>query len=297
MNDSAFELSMKDAALKTERYIESTFEREDADLCEADEAMKYSLFAGGKRIRPYLVLAFCRLYGGKEESALPFAAAIEMIHTFSLIHDDLPCMDDDDLRRGKPTCHKVYGEATAVLAGDALALRAFGTAAANPYVSAQDAMRAVSVLSHASAERGMVGGQIMDMYGETHALSLEKLKKLQGLKTGALIRASALLGAIAAGVPDEDPRMRAAEDFADGIGLAFQITDDILDVTGDEASLGKSIGSDAENGKDTFVTHMSISDAAIYAKEVTEQAKSAISAYSGSEELLALADSLLTRKS
>ena len=288
---------MKDAAALTEEYISLTFGDPDSDICEVAEAMKYSLFAGGKRIRPYIVLSFCRLFGGKDEAALPFAAALEMIHTFSLIHDDLPCMDNDDLRRGKPTNHKVYGEATALLVGDALALRAFGTAADNPHVSPEIALSAVKALSLAAAERGMVGGQIMDMYGESHPLSLDKLKKLQKLKTGALIEASARLGAFAAGVTEEDERMLKAMEYAGGIGLAFQITDDILDVTGDEAILGKPIGSDAENSKSTFLTHMTIEEAQHYAHELTEKAKGAISGYKGCESLMALADYLLTRRS
>ncbi len=299
MNDIFDELfaDMKNAAEATEKYMYDTFGQKDRDIDEVAEAMKYSLYAGGKRIRPYLVLAFCRLFGGSERAALPFAAAVEMIHTFSLIHDDLPCMDNDDMRRGKPTNHKVYGEATALLAGDALALKAFGVAASNKEVSPDTALRAVGALSFAAAEQGMVGGQIMDMYGENHALSLDKLEKLQGLKTGALICVSARLGALAAGITDSDERMRNALEYAKGIGLAFQITDDILDVEGDEALLGKPIGSDAENSKSTFLTHMTIDDAKDYARKLTNDAKSAIEEYEGSENLLSLADYLLIRRS
>lgn len=296
MNDTSLASELKKSVKITEDYIASTFS-EDSDTHEVTDAMKYSLFAGGKRIRAFIVLSFCRLFGGDERAALPFAAAIEMIHTFSLIHDDLPCMDNDELRRGKPTCHRAYGEATALLAGDALALRAFGTAASNEFVSPQDALRAVKALSEASAECGMVGGQIMDMFGETHKLPPEKIKKLQSMKTGALIRCAAALGAIAAGVPDGDKRMNDAAAYADGVGLAFQITDDILDVTGDEAVLGKPIGSDVENKKNTFVTIMCLDDAAKYARDVTEKAKDAIKGYTGSEILLSLAESLLVRKS
>ena len=170
---------MKKVSETVEKYIKGTFAESDEDIDEVADAMRYSLFAGGKRIRPYILLAFCRMFGGSDEAALPFAAAIEMIHTFSLIHDDLPCMDNDDLRRGKPTNHKVYGEATALLAGDALALKAFGTAANNEYVDAENILEAVKILSVSAAENGMVGGQIMDMNGEKEILSLEKLKKLQ----------------------------------------------------------------------------------------------------------------------
>lgn len=299
MNDifEALGADIKETAVVSEEYIGSTFGAHDADIDEVAESMKYSLYAGGKRIRAYICVAFCRLFGGDIKAALPFAAAIEMIHTFSLIHDDLPCMDDDELRRGKPTNHRVYGEATALLAGDALALKAFGVAAENPYVQPEAALLAVRALSFAAAERGMVGGQIMDMHGENNALPIEKLKKLQSLKTGALIEVSARLGAIAAGVSDGEKRMEDALEYAKGIGLAFQIKDDILDVTGDEKLLGKPIGSDAENSKSTFLNHMSIEEAEGYAKELTEKAKKAVAGYEGSENLLALADFLLARNS
>ncbi len=296
-NFDALFSDMRKAAEKTENYISGEFAPFDGDINKVAEAMKYSLFAGGKRIRPYLVLSFCRLFGGKEEAALPFAAAVEMIHTFSLIHDDLPSMDNDDMRRGKPTNHKVYGEAAALLAGDALALKAFGVAAGNKAVSPDIVLSAVRALSLAAAECGMVGGQIMDMYGEKNPLSLDKLIKLQNLKTGALIGASVRLGALAAGVKEDDERMKNALAYAEKIGLAFQITDDILDVTGDEAVLGKPIGSDAENTKTTFLSHMTVCEAGEYARRLTDEAKKAISEYAGNEALLALAEYLLIRKS
>lgn len=288
---------MKKVSETVEKYINSTFAEPDEDIDEVADAMRYSLFAGGKRIRPYILLAFCRMFGGSDEAALPFAAAIEMIHTFSLIHDDLPCMDNDDLRRGKPTNHKVYGEATALLAGDALALKAFGTAANNEYVDAENILEAVKILSVSAAENGMVGGQIMDMNGEKEILSLEKLKKLQRLKTGALIVASAKLGTLAAGVGKNDERMDSAVGYAGDIGLAFQIKDDILDVVGEEQALGKPIGSDAENSKTTFLSHMTLEEAQSYAHELTENAKKAIIGYKGNENLIALADYLLERNS
>ena len=288
---------MKKVSETVEKYIKGTFAESDEDIDEVADAMRYSLFAGGKRIRPYILLAFCRMFGGSDEAALPFAAAIEMIHTFSVIHDDLPCMDNDDLRRGKPTNHKVYGEATALLAGDALALKAFGTAANNEYVDAENILEAVKILSVSAAENGMVGGQIMDMNGEKEILSLEKLKKLQRLKTGALIVASAKLGTLAAGVGKNDERMDSAIAYAGDIGLAFQIKDDILDVVGEEQALGKPIGSDAENSKTTFLSHMTLEEAQSYAHELTENAKKAIIGYKGNENLIALADYLLERNS
>lgn len=288
--------SMKKSASLTEEYIMSTFGESDEDTKIVEDSMKYSLFAGGKRIRPYLALEICKLFGGEEKSALPFAAAIEMIHTFSLIHDDLPTMDDDFMRRGKPTNHMVFGEDVALLAGDALALKAFGVVASNPFVSPDFSLLAVKALSYAAAERGMVGGQVIDMRGEETSLSFEELKKLQALKTGALIEVSVRLGAYAAGVSDNDKRMDDALKYARGIGLAFQIKDDILDVMGDEALLGKPIGSDAENSKSTFLTYMSIEEAEKYAFSLTNKAKNAISGYEGAEELLALADYLLVRE-
>ncbi|MEE0969989.1 MAG: farnesyl diphosphate synthase [Clostridia bacterium] len=289
--------AMKADAERVEKYTADTFGLPDSDIDEVSDAMKYSLFAGGKRIRPYLVLSFCRLFGGSDAGAIPFAAAVEMIHTFSLIHDDLPVMDNDDLRRGKPTNHKVYGEATALLAGDALALKAFGVAAQNREVPPETVVSAVRALSLASAEIGMVGGQIMDMKGEKDPLSMDKLIKLQNLKTGALIKVSAYLGAIAAGVSENEEKMKNALLYAEKLGLAFQITDDILDVVGNEKSLGKPIGSDLENSKTTFLSYMTIEEAKDYAAGLTEEAKNAVVQYEGSEDLILLADFLLFRES
>ncbi len=297
MNNELLFSRMKECARLTEEYLENVFDSSDRDIQSVIGSMKYSLFAGGKRIRPFLVLEFCRLFGGKREAALPFAAAIEMIHTFSLIHDDLPCMDNDALRRGKPTNHMVYGEATALLAGDALALKSFGVAAGNDLVSSENTVTAVRLLSDASAECGMVGGQIMDMYAEEHEISLETLKKLYAKKTGCLVYCSALLGCLAAGKSISSDEGKAAKAYADGIGLAFQIRDDVLDATGDVSKLGKTIGSDAQNEKTTFLTFMNAEEAMVQAAQVTEKAKNAISNYPQSEDLLALADYLLERES
>ena len=288
---------MRECAETVDGYLDSIIDTSDADIASVAQSMKYSLFAGGKRIRAFLVLEFCRLFGGEIKAALPFSAAIEMMHTFSLIHDDLPCMDDDDLRRGKPTNHKVYGEATALLAGDALALKLFGTAASNSHVTAENALSAVRLLSDASAEVGMVGGQIMDMYAEDHEITLETLKKLYSKKTGCLIRAAAALGCRAAGKSADSREAKSAELYADGIGLAFQIRDDVLDATGDVTKLGKTIGSDVTNNKTTFLTFMTADEAMAEAQKVTESAKDAISDYAGSEVLCALADYLLERES
>ncbi len=272
-------------------------------FCETDEDCEsllssevYSLMAGGKRIRPFLAIEFCRLFGGSAEAALPYASALEMIHTFSLIHDDLPCMDNDDMRRGKPTNHKVYGETTALLAGDGLSVRAFETLASNEYVSAKSIKNAVYELAHASGSAGMCGGQIMDIIGEEKKWSFDKLLKLHKLKTGALIRASALLGCYAAELEIDDKRCADVCTYAENIGLAFQIIDDILDKIGDAELLGKTIGSDKENDKVTFMTYMSVEEAEKYAEELTEKAIDAISGYNGSELLCELARYLLERK-
>lgn len=280
----------------TEDALSAYMAKEDEDIKTLLESERYSLFAGGKRIRPFLTLEFCKLFGGEERAALPFAAAVEMIHTYSLIHDDLPCMDNDDLRRGKPTNHKVFGYSTALLAGDGLLTHAFGVAADNPYVDSAKALAAVKALSDAAGEFGMIGGQIIDLYGEKEKLSEEKLVKLHTLKTGALIKVCATMGCLAAGCEENSPEMAAALEYAAKIGLAFQIIDDIMDVTVSEEVLGKSAGSDAENGKTTFMTYYSVEDAKAYAAKLTAEAISAISDYAGSEVLTDLAAYLLDRE-
>lgn len=292
---SELKTRLKENAALVEAALDTYYKKTDEDCGELLSAEMYSLMAGGKRIRPFLALEFCRLFGGKTEAALPFACGIEMLHTFSLIHDDLPCMDNDDLRRGKPTNHKVYGEATALLAGDGLSVYAFEAVATNKYVSEKSALNAVKELATASGTFGMCGGQIMDMIGETKKWSFEKLLKLQRLKTGALIKAAAKFGCFAAELDNDDKRIADAVEYAEKIGLAFQITDDILDKIGDEAELGKTVGSDAESGKTTFMTYMSVEEARAYAEKLTDEACSAIEKYEGSEILCELARYLLTR--
>ena len=226
---------------------------------------------------------------------MPFACAVEMVHTYSLIHDDLPCMDDDDMRRGRPTCHKVYGEATALLAGDGLLTRAFGVTASNRAVSSDAVRDAVAVLSRAAGSFGMIGGQVMDLAGEHKKLPLESLKKLHAHKTGAMIEVSAVLGCLAAGLSLADPRTEAAKRYARGIGLAFQIVDDVLDVTADAALLGKPIGSDADNEKTTFLTYYTTDEALQQARLVTNEAKEALAEIPNNEFLMGLADYLVSR--
>ncbi|MBE6629105.1 MAG: polyprenyl synthetase family protein [Ruminococcaceae bacterium] len=269
---------------------------EDEDLKALLDAERYSLFAGGKRIRPMLTLEFCRMLGGEDAAALPFACAVEMIHTYSLIHDDLPCMDNDDMRRGKPTNHKVFGESTALLAGDSLLTGAFEAVASNRAVSPETAVKAVAYLSGCAGRYGMVGGQIMDLEGEHKTLTLDELLKLHSLKTGALISAAAVMGALAAGVELTDPCMADVVTYAENIGLAFQIVDDILDATGDSRELGKNVGVDAERNKNTFLSFYSVEEAQFYANRLTEEAVSAIKKYPDSEILVAVAEWLATRK-
>ena len=266
----------------------------DAEKDTLYSAELYSLMAGGKRIRPFLTLEFCRLFGGSEEAAMPFACAVEMMHTFSLIHDDLPCMDNDDLRRGRPTSHKMFGEATALLAGDSLELRAVKTALLNVQVSPLDSRRAATVLADCAGK--MIEGQVMDMAAEREAISMEQLLTLQSKKTGALMEVSAAMGCIAAGIEDDAPEMNDAVLYAGRIGLAFQIIDDILDAQSTAEELGKSVGSDARDGKTTFLSFMSADEARSYARRVTDAAIDAVAGYHGSETLVALAEWLLTRR-
>lgn len=266
--------------------------------CDAvlDDAERYSLMAGGKRVRPALTLEFCRLLGGDPQDALPFAAAVEMIHTFSLIHDDLPCMDDDDLRRGRPTNHKVFGEAYALLAGDGLALDAFGMVASNERVSPEARALAAVLLSRAAGSEGMVRGQIMDMFGEQNTLTYKELLDLHAHKTGALIRVAAQLGVLAAGYGVDSPEMNAAVGYAERIGLAFQVIDDILDVTSTPEELGKSVGGDACHHKNTFLSFSTIPAAEAFADTLTEQAIALVTPFEHAERLTALARYLAVRK-
>ena len=236
------------------------------------EAARYSLLAGGKRIRPVLTLEFCRIFGGDTEDAMPFACALEMLHTYSLIHDDLPCMDNDDLRRGRPTNHKVYGEAMALLAGDALLTAAFETVLANTAgLDAAQVLTGLRILAVSAGAGGMIGGQVMDMQGSQEPATLQRLTEMHLLKTGALINAACVLGAVAAGAGEDD--ITLAAEYGGHLGLAFQITDDILDATGDSATLGKSAGKDESANKSTYVTALGFSRASELARYYTEEAQ------------------------
>lgn len=255
----------------------------DGENDEVNRMMWYSLENGGKRIRPVLTLEFCRVCGGDPERALPFACAVEYLHTYSLIHDDLPCMDNADMRRGKPSSHVRYGEANALLAGDGLLTRAFGILATAELPPAR-IVRAVDVLADCAGTAGMIGGQYLDLAGEERTLTARELFELDALKTGALIRCACVLGCIAA---DADWQLiEAAERYADELGIAFQITDDILDVTADSEQLGKSAGTDEKNGKSTYVSLLGIEGARAAVRDYTQRSVDALSIFGEEGEAL-----------
>ena len=269
-----------------------------------EEAMRYSLLAGGKRIRPVLAMAFCQAAGGTPEEALDFACGVEMLHTYSLIHDDLPCMDNDDLRRGKPTCHKVYGECNATLAGDALQCAAFQTIlfAKGPWEADQTApMTAAGILAEAAGVQGMCGGQYYDTIGDGESHTVEELAAIHDKKTGALLRAACMMGVVASSGHRkvDDSCLDAAKEYATHLGMAFQIRDDILDATSTTQELGKPVGSDAANEKTTYVTLLGVEACERLVLEHTGLAKEALAKgqWRGDTGLLCwLADQLAQRK-
>lgn len=283
---------MHDAAALCEETMRRYFAEKDTKKTTLYRAMEYGVMGGGKRIRPFLTLEFCRMLGGSDAAALPYAAAIEMIHNFSLIHDDMPCMDNDDLRRGRPTTHKAFGEAQALIAGDALIFAAFDCALSGAADAAAQ-NRAVRELAVAAGADGMCEGQMIDMESDGVQIPFERLLELHAHKTGALIRAAAKLGVIAAG--GDDAAMAAADTYGRGIGLAFQIVDDVLDACGSTETLGKPVGSDAKNEKSTFLSFMSADDALAYAARVTKEATNAIKGYPASGTLISLGEWLLHR--
>ena len=278
----------------TEEALRGYVKEEDVPQKKLYEAMCYSLFAGGKRLRPAIMMMTAKMLGCSPKRVLPFACAMEMIHTYSLIHDDLPAMDNDDLRRGKPTNHKVFGEAEAILAGDALLTKAFEiTADCNTdEVDPGRVIKAIKALAAAAGAEGMVGGQIIDIGSNPD--SIEKLKHMHLLKTGAIIRASGVIGAILSGASEE--QTEAIDGYCCNLGIAFQIQDDILDVCGNEKDLGKNIGSDAENEKSTYVTLCGIEEARALQEEYIEKAKKCLEIFKNTEELSALADMLKNRR-
>lgn len=262
------------------------------------DAAEYSLNLPGKRVRPALTLAFCELCGGEAQQALPFACGVEMIHTYSLIHDDLPCMDDDDYRRGKPANHKVYGEDIALLAGDALQSMAYSAMLSDDAIAAvgaSNAAKAAGVLAAKSGLLGMVGGQTIDIMSEGKEPDLDTLHVMDEKKTACLIEAACMMGCICAGADDE--KVAAAERYAHAVGIAFQIVDDILDVTSTTDELGKPVGSDTDNLKSTYVALLGIDRCRELVNELTNEAVDALKVFDGdTEDLADFAVALAKRK-
>lgn len=288
--------TFKNTCKVIDSFISDALPQTDKDYPVIFDSVRYSAENGGKRIRPYLALEVCRMLGGNDSDALTLGAAIEFIHTYSLIHDDLPCMDNDDLRRGKPTNHKVYGDAVATLAGDALLTYAFEYIA-NSDLKAEIKLEVMKCLSENAGVYGMIGGQVLDMMGEESPLDKDEHLKMNALKTGCLIRCAAHLGVLAAKntVAVDDNVDENIDVYAASIGLAFQIKDDLLDVYGDEKIFGKPVGSDAQNGKTTFLTVYTPKEAEAKARELTEKAVLAIKNYKSNEKLIELAYMLLDR--
>ena len=286
-----YEVRYREYQTAIENYLAGLFTA-DKSYEKLYEAMRYAILGGGKRIRPVLTLEFARLGGIDWHLALPYACALELVHNYSLIHDDLPCMDDDDLRRGKPTTHKVYGETLAVLAGDALQGEAFRLIAQAPGLSDRSKVEAVEVLSRACGADGMVAGQVLDTLCPIN--NEADLTYMERLKTGAMIAGAAELGCVAAGM-DETLRQQAIA-YAANLGLAFQIRDDMLDVVGNQEVFGKPIGSDKDEGKVTFVNVKGMDGCAAAVEELTERAKAAVSAWPEHEFLWELADRMVGRE-
>ena len=295
-NFDSLKKALNENEAKTEKALDGFFltKSQTGALNIIYEAQRYSLLGGGKRIRPFLVNEVCRMLGGSIDASMPYAMAVEMIHTYSLIHDDLPCMDDDDMRRGKPSNHKVFGEATAVLAGDALLTNAFLAASLNTSVSSEDNNIAISLIAEAAGDAGMIGGQITDMDGENKSLTFEELLALHSMKTGRMIELSGALGCISAGYDIESEEFKTVCSYARKIGVVFQAIDDLLDVEGDEQIVGKSL-SDTENQKTTFLSFFDVEGVRRYAQKLTEEAIDEISKIEGSEILQTLAIYLLNR--
>ena len=283
----SFEARLEEKKALIDEYMKNILPKNET-AGEIVRAMDYSVNAGGKRIRPVIAIACAEALEGSAEAVLPYAAALEMIHTYSLIHDDLPCMDNDDLRRGRPTNHKVFGEGMATLAGDALLNYAFETALGADTES-EKKLKLIKIIADASGVYGMIGGQVLDMEGEKRKLSPDEITHMHDMKTGALIKAAAKIGAVSADAPED-----VFLTYAENLGLAFQLKDDILDVTQTTDKLGKPAGSDEKNDKSTFVTLYGLKGAKKLLDEATERAISSLP--TDCEFLRELARYLLTRK-
>ena len=254
-------------SIAIDKALAEYYDFADKDYASLIEAQRYGILGGGKRIRAFLVIEFCRLFGGEIENAIPYACAIEMIHASSLIHDDMPCMDNDDMRRGKPATHKAYGETLALISGDAMLAYAFETAIKNPYFDASINAKAVAILAESTGNQGMLAGQAIDTVADKKKLDFETLVRLHQLKTGKLISASAKFGCLASGIAEDDKKYLAAVKYAENIGLAFQIIDDILDFQEGKRELN------------SFLSFMSLDEAKEYANKLTQNGISSISLY------------------
>ena len=277
-----------------EQRLEASLKHADTKFDSVYKAMEYSLLSGGKRLRPFILNEFYKACGKNDDVALNFAAALEMIHTYSLIHDDLPAMDNDDFRRGRPSCHKAFGEDIALLAGDGLLTLAFETAAKTEGISADKVLKAIIVLSTCAGNDGMIGGQVIDLVSEGTNPELSTVKEMYIKKTGALIAAAAEIGTILAGGTEK--QVLAAKDYALNLGIAFQIQDDILDKIGDSALLGKPVGSDAKNEKSTYVSITGLEKAKSDVEEYTKKAVLALETFGeAGKNLKDLAEYLINR--
>ena len=288
-----FEERSREYRLFMEEYLKNIYPKfRNEPQSELFDAMEYSLLAGGKRLRPIFALDFCRMCGGNWVDAAPFAAAMEMIHTYSLIHDDLPCMDNDDFRRGRPTNHKVYGETMAILAGDGLLTDAFMIAASAKLPQPENMSLAIQVLAQNAGSLGMVGGQVLDIQSELRELNEQEVIDIQSRKTGALINASCVLGVIAGG--GDEKKIEAAARFAGALGMAFQIRDDMLDVIGTQEEMGKGVGTDET--KNTFVKLYGLEKCEELVQKYTAAAIDALKIFEDNTYMTALALSLTDRR-
>lgn len=293
---------LEECRQKVDAALEQWIPKEDEIPSVLHKAMRYSVFAGGKRLRPFLVLESCKAVGGDEDKALPAACAVEVLHTYTLVHDDLPSMDNDDFRRGKPTCHKVFGEGMAVLCGDALQTLAFellATKLPEQGVPAEVALKCVAVLAQAAGSKWLVGGQALDITEQAEGYSdrsPEKVRLIHERKTAALMRACCIIGGLIGNATDE--QLKALSDFGYWFGLAFQITDDILDEIGDPEKLGKSVGKDRQQKKLTYPMVFGLEKSRQMACEAVERAIESLSIFGDEANMLkALARFVLERQS
>ena len=287
---------LKAVQARTEAMLDSFLPAAGSEPVKLHEAMRYTTLGGGKRVRPLLVHAAGELFGADPDAVARAACAVEMIHVYSLVHDDMPCMDDDALRRGKPTVHVAYDEATALLVGDALQAQAFETLAGATSVAPQRHVTMLRLLAEAAGSAGMCGGQAIDLDSVGFKLSLEQLERMHQLKTGAMLRVSVLLGALA-GRELEDSEQAALRAYARAIGLAFQVVDDVLDATEDSATLGKTAGKDAADNKPTYVSILGLEQSRALAEQLRQQAHQALAPFGEQAlRLRELADLIVQRK-